>query len=64
MPEGIAADQDAILFDDNAISVKTRSVRGVQLVGGFAIPVLIKTQKAVMERDPDFAAMREQRRWR
>ena len=52
---GVAADEDAILFDKNAIGVKTRSVWGVQLVGGFAIPILIKTQKAVMQRDPNFA---------
>ena len=27
--EGVAADEDAILFDDNAIGVKARSIRGV-----------------------------------
>src|ERR1700693_1963935 len=41
--EGIAADKKAILFDDNTIGVKTRSVRGIQLVGGFAISIFIKT---------------------
>src|ERR1700693_4625421 len=35
--ERVAADKKAILFDDNTIGVKTRSVWGVQLVGGFAI---------------------------
>src|ERR1700730_9238750 len=53
---GVAADEDAILFDKNGIGVKARSVRGVELICGFAIPVLVKTQKPVMQCDPDFPA--------
>ena len=40
--EGVATNENSILFDYDAIGVKARSVRGIQLVGGFAISVLIK----------------------